>query len=44
MEEKRKKMVAGDILDAAPANQSAIALEYEKGDVAPKVIASGEDY
>lgn len=44
MEEKKKKVYASDIVDAAPTNQSAIALEYEKGDVAPKVIASGKGY
>lgn len=44
MEDKKKKMYVGDIVDGPPMDQSAIALEYEAGDVAPKVIASGRGY
>lgn len=44
MEEKKESMYASDIVNATPRDQSAIALEYENGDVAPKVIASGRGY
>lgn len=44
MEEKKENVYASDIVNATPRDQSAIALEYEKGDVAPKVIASGRGY
>ena len=48
-EEKRgyrgsgQKGSMGEILKDIP-NQSAIALEYNEGDIAPKVIASGKGY
>lgn len=43
--EKRKKVVyAGELLDSIDKDRSAIALEYETGDIAPKVIASGKGY
>lgn len=48
-EEKRgykggsQKGAMGEILRDIP-NQSAIALEYGEGDIAPKVIASGKGY
>lgn len=41
---EKEKIYASDIVSAAPPDQSAIALEYEAGDVAPKVIASGRGY
>ena len=44
-DEKRKKVVyAGELLDSIDKDRSAIALEYETGDIAPKVIASGKGY
>ena len=44
-DEKRKKVVyAGELLDSIDKERSAIALEYETGDIAPKVIASGKGY
>lgn len=39
----RQKGNVGEILKDIP-NQSAIALEYNEGDIAPKVIASGKGY
>lgn len=42
--EENKAANTGGREEDGPGNQSAIALEYEKGDVAPKVIASGKGY
>ena len=45
MAEKKKKIYGKDVLSyAADRDKSAIALEYEQGDVAPKVIATGRGY
>lgn len=41
--EERKKIYGRDIIGHRK-DKSAIALEYEKGDIAPKVIASGKGY
>lgn len=40
---EEKKLYGRDIMKHAE-DRSAIALEYEKGDVAPKVIATGKGY
>ena len=43
MKDNEKKIYGRDII-APDMSKSAIALEYEQGDVAPKVIASGKGY
>lgn len=43
MAEEKKKIYGKDVLNPN-REQSAIALEYEKDDIAPKVIASGKGY
>lgn len=44
-EKENKKVYASDIVNHVPdMDKSAIALEYETGDEAPKVIASGKGY
>lgn len=43
MGDSKKKIYGKDII-APDMEKSAIALEYEKGDTAPKVIASGKGY
>ncbi len=43
MAEEHKKIYGKDIIGHR-TDKSAIALEYEKGDIAPKVIASGKGY
>ena len=43
MKEEKKTLYGRDIL-SPDMSKSAIALEYETGDIAPKVIASGKGY
>jgi len=43
MKETKKKIYARDIIEP-DMDKSAIALEYEKEDIAPKVIASGRGH
>lgn len=43
MAEKKKKIYGRDVMEHRK-DKSAIALEYEQGDIAPKVIASGKGY
>lgn len=43
MKDEKKKIYGRDIIPP-DMDKSAIALEYEKGDIAPKVIATGKGY